>query len=268
MTLSLSEELATDEYIRERRAPRMGDLHYLGAVDLVEAIKTMAPLDAPRVLDYGCGGSPYRSLFSGSVYHRADLAGDPTLDFIYGPDGRLPAEAGGYDFVLSSQVLEHVGDPALYLAECWRVLKPGGQLLVTTHGTFRDHACPHDYWRWTAFGLSKLIAGAGFDILAVKKITTGPRAGLYLLEQMLDTRFTGGGWYGELLGRMFALIRRLGSERRHRMADQALANYRLVDANGEGASYDHGIYICVGVLGRKNGGCSGQSENLGPVPTL
>jgi 2-polyprenyl-3-methyl-5-hydroxy-6-metoxy-1,4-benzoquinol methylase len=95
---------------------------------------------------------------------------------------------GNYDFVLSSQVLEHVLDPAFYLSECFRVLKPGGKLLVTTHGTFWDHACPHDYWRWTAYGLRQAVENAGFGVLATKKITTGIRAALYLLEQNLDLR--------------------------------------------------------------------------------
>src|SRR5438309_6241751 len=149
--------LGAEEYIRERIEPAPGDPHYLPLSDLLLGLKTLMPRDITRVLDYGCGGSPYRRLFGTCTYHRADLAGDLDVDFEYGPDSRLPAELADYDGVLSSQVLEHVLSPASYLAEAYRVLKPGGHLLLSTHGLFEDHACPYDYWRWTAYGLHELV---------------------------------------------------------------------------------------------------------------
>ncbi len=69
--MELSEELATNEYIRQRLSPRAGDLDYLCLIDLLNAVKTMAPLNTPHVLDYGCGGSPLRLVFSRAVYRRA-----------------------------------------------------------------------------------------------------------------------------------------------------------------------------------------------------
>lgn len=249
--MDLAQSLASNEYIRQRLQPRPGDPDYLCLIDLLNAVRDMASLQAPRVLDYGCGGSPYRSLFKGEVYHRADLAGGAGLDFDYPPDGRLPPEAGDYDFVLSSQVLEHVADPAVYLSECYRVLKPGGRLLVTTHGTFWDHACPHDYWRWTAYGLRKAVENSGFEVLAAKKITTGVRATLFLFERKLNSRFPGGGWYGRALMRIFRLVRWLGTARRHRMADTSLAHNTVVSAEGTGETFEHALYIGVGVLAQK-----------------
>ena len=243
--------LASDEYIRQRLQPRPGDPDYLCLIDLLNAVRQMAVLDAPRVLDYGCGGSPYRSLFTGAVYHRADLAGGANLDFPFAPDSRLPPEVGNYDFVLSSQVLEHVLDPAIYLSECFRVLKPGGKLLVTTHGTFWDHACPHDYWRWTAYGLRQAVENAGFSVLATKKITTGSRAALYLLEQKLDMRVLDPGLYGKVLTHFLRLVCRLGSERRHRTADVSYKDYTVVEAQGVGETPDHALYIGVAILAQK-----------------
>src|SRR5205085_11279201 len=130
-----------------------------------------------RVLDFGCGGSPYRSLFGSSVYHRADLAGSAMdVDFEYGPDSRLSAKTADYDCVLSSQVLEHVASPTDYLAECYRLLKPGGHLILSTHGSMEDHACPYDYWRWTAYGLRKLVEEEGIGVQIIKKVRSGTRA--------------------------------------------------------------------------------------------
>ena len=54
-----------------------------------------------------------------------------------------------FDAVLSTQVLEHVADPGALPAERFRVLRPGGRLLLSTHGIFVYHPDPDDYWRWT-----------------------------------------------------------------------------------------------------------------------
>ena len=135
--VSVSPLLSNEEYIRERLDPKPGDPYYLHLSDLLLAIREEIPAGAGRVLDYGCGGSPYRSLFTPGIYHRADLAGVSSLDFEFGEDSRVAAASSDYDCVLSSQVLEHVASPKAYLKECYRVLKPGGRLSLLTDGLFR-----------------------------------------------------------------------------------------------------------------------------------
>src|SRR5690606_19278094 len=99
---------------------------------------------------------------SAEKYERADLGDAPDLDHRFGVDSKLPVPSQTYDLVLSTQVLEHVQDPSAYLNEALRVLQPGGRLVLTTHGVFPDHACPHDYQRWTADGLRLLVERSGF----------------------------------------------------------------------------------------------------------
>jgi SAM-dependent methyltransferase len=156
--------LTADEYIRQRIEPSPGEPDYLHLSDLLLGLRSLVPKKLSLVLDYGCGRSPYRPLFGSCTYHRADLAGAEDIDFQYGADSRLPSELADYDCVLSSQVLEHVLSPSSYLAEGYRVLKPGGSLILSTHGLFADHAHPHDYWRWTVFGLQRLVEGIGFKV--------------------------------------------------------------------------------------------------------
>jgi SAM-dependent methyltransferase len=242
------EALATKEYLRQRLEPRPGDLFYLCLSDLLAAIKRLIPPQTSRVLDYGCGGSPYRVLFGECTYHRADLAGWRNLDFEYSADGRLPAEAADYDCVLSTQVLEHVEDPTAYLRECYRVLRPGGNLLLTTHGIFEDHAVPHDYWRWTAGGLQRMIEEAGLRVTAAKKLTTGPRGVVSLSERELHRlRFNSAGVYGSLLSFGVRAIQRLGARRLHEASDRGFPDHRVVDA-GES---DHDIYIGIAMLANR-----------------
>ena len=48
-----------------------------------------------------------------------------------GADG-LPAPAGAYDGLLASLLLNYVTKPARLLAECHRLLRPGGRLVLST----------------------------------------------------------------------------------------------------------------------------------------
>lgn len=128
-----------------------------------------ALLDVPpdgRVLDYGCAEQPYRRFFAASVtFVGADLPGNPDAEVIIDEDGTLPVDDEAFDAVLSTQVLEHVADPATYLAECRRVLRPGGRLLLSTHGMMVYHPDPVDYWRWTGAGLARVVSEAGLEIV-------------------------------------------------------------------------------------------------------
>jgi SAM-dependent methyltransferase len=243
--IDVVEILATQEYLRQRLEPKPGDLFYLCLSDLLIAIRSLVPSRTSRVLDYGCGGSPYRALFGECLYHRADFPGGANLDFEYTANSRLPPEAADYDCVLSTQVLEHVENPTTYLQECCRVLRPGGNLLLTTHGIFEDHAVPHDYWRWTAIGLQRIIDEAGLRVTAAKKLTTGPRGALSLSEREFHRlQFNSAGAYSVLLSFGVRAIQRLGARRLHEASDRSFPHHRVVDASESG----HDIYIGVAVL--------------------
>lgn len=70
----------------------------------------------------------------------------------------LPFGDDTFDAVVSDQVLEHVaGNPYDALAECFRVLKPGGLALHTTCFINPVHGAPDDFWRFTPAAL-KLMA--------------------------------------------------------------------------------------------------------------
>lgn len=136
------------------------------------------------LVDYGCGDMPYRPMLEPHVAHYlgADLPGNDRAQVTIGNDGRLNLPDASADVVLSSQVLEHVGDPRLYLAECSRVLKPGGRLLLSTHGSWWHHPHPTDYWRWTGDGLRKLLCDSGFAQVEVEGLMGLAATGLYLFQ--------------------------------------------------------------------------------------
>jgi SAM-dependent methyltransferase len=54
---------------------------------------------------------------------------------------------------------------AAVLAELYRVLKPGGRIMLSAPLFFEEHQKPHDYFRYTQFGMRRLFEEAGFRII-------------------------------------------------------------------------------------------------------
>lgn len=175
-----------------------------------------------RVLDYGCADLPYRSFFSDDVeFVGADIPGNPNATVDLSPNGTLPVEEGSFDAVLSTQVLEHVVDPGVYLSECFRVLRPGGRLLLSTHGVFMYHPDPDDYWRWTCAGLQRAVREAGFEIERFEGIIGPLATGLQMTQDAVYWRLP------RLLRPVFAFI----MQSLIALADRESAGRRRLDAS-------------------------------------
>ena len=234
------------DYVRMRLEPKPGDADYLHLADLLAGLEQYKSDEALSILDYGCGGSPYRALFPNSDYRRADFVNMSDLDYVIGNDSRIDEAEARFDLVLSTQVAEHVSQPAGYFAECERLLKPGGRLICTTHGTYPDHGCPYDFQRWTADGLARDVAAAGLQVERVLKLTTNGRALMYLIQ-----RFSG--WLDSPRGISSAMFR-VSRSIMHRsprfwqsFGDKAFQQNRAVESTVEG----HEFYLGLLIVARK-----------------
>jgi SAM-dependent methyltransferase len=228
-------------YVRERLQPAPEDPNYLHLSDLLIALQKVASSLTVRVLDYGAGVSPYRPLFPHAHYERADIADVAGVEYVLARDGSLSAPSGTFDLVLSTQVLEHVHNPALYLSECSRVLRSAGTLALSTHGLFEDHGCPYDFQRWTADGLRRDVLAAGLAVQEVYKLTTGTRAMSFLFQRWARTSTRSP---GTLVNRM---LRRRVVRTMHRSLDRRFPDCRVVDSTTTG----HDMYIALLVIARK-----------------
>src|SRR6266849_1567747 len=129
-----------------------------------------------RVLDVGCGDRPYERLLRGAAEIVGfDVPGNPHAD-LHGSIDAIPVADAAFDVVLCLQVLEHVPDPAAAVRELRRVVKPGGRVLLSTHGVYPFHPNPNDYWRWTNSGLDRLFRENG-DWSSVSVHTAAGAAG-------------------------------------------------------------------------------------------
>lgn len=65
--------------------------------------------------------------------------------------------SGLFDYVLCTEVLEHVLNPFAAVSEIHRILKPGGYFFLSTPFNFRIHGPLPDCWRFTEHGLKALL---------------------------------------------------------------------------------------------------------------
>ncbi len=126
-----------------------------------------------RLLDAGAGETRYRPLFPLQRYIAVDLAvGDATWNYgsldAVADLVRLPFRDQSFDAAIHLVTLEHLSEPACALAELARVLRPGARVLMVVPQDWEVHQPPHDYFRYTRFGLEYLLRKAGFEIVQME----------------------------------------------------------------------------------------------------
>lgn len=110
------------------------------------------------VFDVGGRIQPYRSLLEGRCrsYLSVDLRPTPLVNLVARGE-QLPFADAKFDLVICSQVLEYVQEPSVVIAEIYRVLKPGGCVLLSAPAIFpRDSDL--DTWRFLPQSLRILLS--------------------------------------------------------------------------------------------------------------
>ena len=76
------------------------------------------------------------------------------------------APDASFDSVLCSEVLEHVPDPTCALDEFFRLLKPGGKLILTAPFSSMVHMAPYHYCSgFSRYWYEHHLTSRGFDII-------------------------------------------------------------------------------------------------------
>lgn len=127
----------------------------------------VAHASSGRTLDLGAQTGPYAAHFP----QRIALDVRPSRGVhVVGDAQALGLADSSFDVVLCTEMLEHVPEPQRAIDEIRRVLRPGGLLLLTTRFLFPIHDAPHDYFRYTKYGLRHLLRR--FEILELLEETT------------------------------------------------------------------------------------------------
>jgi len=165
-----------------------------------ESVAAFAGSLAPeaRVLDAGAGECRHGGLFARQRYCGVDFAaGDPSWDYsrldCVADLAALPFSDGAFDACLNVVTLEHVREPGVVLRELARTLKPGGRLLLVVPHAWEIHQAPHDYYRYTRYGVAYLLGSAGLELLSIEAIGGYFR---FLSRQLLNgLQFFRGVWF-------------------------------------------------------------------------
>ncbi|MBF0502005.1 MAG: class I SAM-dependent methyltransferase [Candidatus Riflebacteria bacterium] len=159
-----------------------------------------------QVLEIGCGDQPYRHLIPMNCeycgldwVHSKKIFGYGKPDTIYYDGEIFPFSDNKFDALFHSEVMEHVYAVETFLSECHRVLKPDGEIAITVPFQARYHFIPHDYWRFTAACLDKLLKEAGFEkIIIIPRGNDVSVMGYKVLSVIYRLLF--GCWKEKLLG--------------------------------------------------------------------
>ncbi len=124
-----------------------------------------------------------------------DLRERPGLTYVLNGDDRFPIEDDSFDVVFSSQVIEHVRKPWLWLRELARVCRPGGHVLTINPVSWPYHEAPVDCWRIYPEGMRALHEDAGLlvKLSLFETLEVEATAGMRIVPGTSDV---GGTWSG------------------------------------------------------------------------
>lgn len=121
-----------------------------------------------ELLDVGCGNMPYKEIFLPRVSSYVGIDKNSHIADIKKDFLSAPIRSKSYDTVICTQVLEHTPEPQKFVTKINRVLKKNGILILTVPFTGYLHEVPHDYYRYTKFGLQYMLKKENFEILHIK----------------------------------------------------------------------------------------------------
>jgi SAM-dependent methyltransferase len=148
---------------------------------LVDFVRGLGHVE--RALDVGCGDGRLTAELDAAALTAADvsavaleraaarLPGAALVEL--DPDAPFPLDDAIFDLVLCAETVEHVRDVQLFLSEIRRVLRPGGELALTTPagrplGRPEDPLSPH-LRRFTRRSLGRVLGELGFEVRSLDR---------------------------------------------------------------------------------------------------
>lgn len=144
-----------------------------------------------KVLDAGCGNGKYTRAMISAGYHdteaidlfdSAEESGLGDLRYQCASVADVPFPDESLDFICSLSVIFYLDDPADALREFYRLLKPGGKVVISCHSRYSLFTLERIVKRWlklpsaahlkyikflSASHYRKLFEDAGFDVVEV-----------------------------------------------------------------------------------------------------
>ena len=164
-------------YFLSKQASRKNLYEKLG-----ETIKQNRMAELGTLLNIGSGGEIAEQLSSHGLNTTSiDIDPERSPDIVGSIEDMHQVLDSSVDAVFCLEVLEHVRNPFLAAKEITRVLKPGGLLVGSTPFCLGEHDSPHDYFRYTRYGLIHLFS-------QLQEIAISPRNNVFEAATVLPMR--------------------------------------------------------------------------------
>jgi len=147
-------------------------------------LQMLSPNFKGVMYDLGCGEMPYKNWFLqyANRYIGVDWSGtqhELRADIVADLNEALPIADQAADSVVSLSVLEHLCEPQTMLNEAFRILKPGGCIVLQVPFMWWVHEAPYDYYRYTRHGLEYMFGKAGFA-----EVEVFPQTGFWAMWEL------------------------------------------------------------------------------------
>lgn len=140
------------------------------------------------VVDLGGGKNPSYERFwqiKPEKLIRVDINKSAQPNVLADLNGPLPFADNYADAAFLFSVIYILEDPVKTLREIYRILKPSGNLFITSPFIFNEAKEPADYRRFTSEGLEKLLKESGFNNFFIKPVGERFSAAVYLISPFL-----------------------------------------------------------------------------------
>lgn len=163
---------------------------------LLECIWHFRDFMEGKLLDLGCGNKPYADIYN--QFCESSIGCDVPFSLhkdvnvevqCHAEDIDRHFENNFFDCVLCTEVLEHTLNDRKVIENIQKILKPGGTLIISTPFTYVLHEAPHDYRRYTYYGLRKILEDNSFKVNSVFSMGGSFSSGLYIFYYSLTKIF-------------------------------------------------------------------------------
>ncbi|MEP7147024.1 MAG: class I SAM-dependent methyltransferase [bacterium] len=138
---------------------------------LLECVQHFKSFFSGRLLDLGCGNKPYSNIYNEvcesstgcdvpfSIHQNSNVE-----VLCYAEDLDRHFEPASFNCVLCTEVLEHTLDDKKVVDNIYKILNNNGILIISAPFIYVLHEAPHDYRRYTYYGLLNILESNGFKI--------------------------------------------------------------------------------------------------------
>ncbi len=126
-----------------------------------------------RLYDLGCGAKAFEPIFHDHIdtyvgVDRANTEQESKTDIVADFNKPLPIEDEAADTVMAISLMVELYEPQTFVNESYRILKKDGYMIVEVPFQWWVHKSPHDYYRYTPYGLKYLFGKAGFSEIKIE----------------------------------------------------------------------------------------------------